>query len=62
MDYLIIKKFHKKDLKMKFIDFFKKKACIYIIKFTMYKYKFLKKTIMIKNLKMIIFCKTMILC
>lgn len=55
-------KFIKKDLKMKFIDFFKKKACIYIIKFTMYKYKFLKKTIMIKNLKMIIFCKTMILC
>ena len=32
---------------MKFIDFFKKKACIYIIKFTMYKYKFLK-TIMKK--------------
>ena len=25
MDYLIIKKFHKKDLKMKFIDFLKKK-------------------------------------
>lgn len=28
---------------MKFIDFFKKKEGIYIIKFTMYKYKFLKK-------------------
>ena len=52
MDYLIIKKFHKKDLKMKFIDFLKKKACIFIIKFTMYKYKFLKIIIM-KNLKMI---------
>ena len=45
MDYLIIKKFHKKDLKMKFIDFFKKKACIYIIKFL--------KIIIMKNLKMI---------